>query len=189
MKLLTALLGLLMFSQSAQATTFFGFDFGLVNDQKTITSSNQVSESFYDGNFGVQILNDSSMYLTVGYLYTASVEPLSTTTRATFASNNPYAGIKYNFGKKGLVSLGAYWAPYVLATYTQTAAASEEWSGSGFYGKLMIQPELSPSFQVSMGLGYFNGNYTLKGSAASVSSVTSFSRSVLTPLIGALIKF
>lgn len=175
---------LLAFAPRAHAILTFALDTSIVQDTKTITDSPTVSESFYDGSIGVQLWKDSRLFMTLGYLYSSSKEPLSTSTSATFVSNNPYGGLKVLLGAKNNWAVGAYWVPYLQGSYAQSGSSTEVWSGTGYYAKITAQPELATWFRLNLSLAYYGGSYTSKGSSNSVSTVDSFARAVVIPLIG-----
>ena len=188
-----AKLGLILFYfvliNIAKAEVIVGFDTAVSQDKKTITSSSSLNNLFLDGSVLVSFNQDSNYFLSLGYIYSTSTEPFTSTTSATFISSNPYAGLSYFAGKQHTFGLGVYWIPAGQGTYSQSSSLSESWSGSGFYTKLMVQPELTKYLSLSFSLIYYSATYSSKGSTASVSDVSTFSRTYYSPMVGLKIKF
>lgn len=152
-----------------------------------LTTAPTGSEAVYDGNIAVQIRKDSSFYLVVGYLFASSVIPINATNAASLTSNNPYFGAKYVMFKE-FMAVGVYSAPQVQAIYT-VSGQSETWSGTGVYSKLSFYPKLADWISLELAIVYYSASFNSKSATTNISSVTSFSQSIVAPMIGFKIMF
>lgn len=167
----------------------FGFEAATSQDRKTVSSSSSLTNIFLDASAQASFNQDSKFFLTLGYVYSSSIEPYTSSTSANFVSSNPYGGISCFMGRDRLFGFGAYWMPAIQGSYSQTSTANEFWSGSGFYVKLMAQPEITRFLTINVSLIYYSATYTNKSGTTSVSEVNSFSRTYYSPMVGFNLKF
>lgn len=180
---------ILFFTFETRAGMQFTLLSNFSQDNKTISSSNS-SSTLYDLSTHVFLNKFEKWSLTVGYSGSESQEPLDDSTEATLKTENPYMGLTYFFGKKSIYSIGAYYSPFVRAKYSESSSVEEEtWSGSSFMGRVSVQPLLFNSLRMLLSLTYISSQYDEKGSSATVSDVDSFSKSVLTPMVGISYQF
>ncbi len=181
---LAATFFLVFVSFSAHAQVILGIASSVpIVETKNIDSAPGSSQSTYEGYMMVQLRKESSIFVVMGYLVTTSVNPITATSSATLGTNAPYGGFDYLFGNS-FYSMGLFWAPYVQGNYSRTNTDEEVWIGNAFYGKLGFHPRLSASVQLDLTVAYFSANYTSKSATTSVSSVDSFSQTLVAPTLG-----
>jgi hypothetical protein len=179
-----------MISSLAQADIHVGADFGLIQDQKTITSRDLIQTTFYDASLYLQASRNHPFYLGFEYVYISTTQPNTVaTTTATLTSSNAMAGMKYVLGKKELFSISIMGSPFIQANYQVTGSSSDLWSGSAFATKLSIHPELSSSLKLCVSLVYYSATYTSKSASSGSTTVSGFSRSLIIPTFGLQLNF
>jgi hypothetical protein len=159
-----------------------------MQDNKTITSSNSAS-TMLDFSAHIFLKRENRWAFTSGYFTTQTEEPVDSTTEAVLKTENPYVGMTYFFGKKSLYSVGVYYSPLVKARYSETNTEEETWSGSSTLIRLSLNPIVFGTAMLHLSLTYSSSQYDEKGSAATVSSVESFEKSVVTPMVGISFQF
>lgn len=179
------LLAILFFQNQSGAEIMMGLQTNLSTfNTTTISTAPEASESMIDGYFHVQLVRDSSVYLTLGYLYGSSIKLASATTTSLLTLSVPYGGLTYYFGQRNFFSLGVYASPYIQANYSVAGSDPEIWNGSSFYTKFSLLPILSESFSLQISLAYFSANFNTKVVTTSVSNVSTFNQSIVAPMIG-----
>lgn len=179
------LISILSISIHATAEVMMGLQTNLSTfNTTTISSTPDASESVVDAYFHVQLVRDSGLYLTLGYLYGSSLKVVSATTTSLLTSSSPYVGMTYYFGQRNFWSLGIYASPYIQANYSVAGSEPEIWSGSSYYTKFSILPVLSEFFSLQISLAYYSASYNTKAATTSVTNMTSFTQSVVAPMLG-----
>lgn len=184
----SSLLFILAFPFLAKAEFRIALLSNFVQDNKSIASSNSTS-TMYDLSAHVFLHRENKWAMTVGYYGSQSEEPLDATTEATLKTENPYAGLTYFFGKKSLYSIGAYYSPLVKARYSETNSEEEVWSGSSTLFRFSINPIIYKNLMLHLSVTYSSSSFDEKGSSADVSSVDTFEKSVVTPMVGLSFQF
>lgn len=174
----------LLAAPGARAEVVFGLDAAVpIVDSKNIDDVPTASEASYDGYMMVQLRKESTTYVTLGYRIMTSNAPISATASSTLQTNAPYGGFDWGWGS-GFYTFGLYWSPYIQGDYSRNGGSSEVWIGSAGYAKFSVHPKISGQLHLSLSLSYISANYSSKTSAASVSSVDSFSQSIFSPMLG-----
>jgi hypothetical protein len=173
----------------ALAEMQIGVDFGLLQDQNTISSQSTVSNTYYDLTVYLQALKAYGLFLGLDYAFISSSQPVSAAATATLSSSNPLLGAKYFFGKDKIASITIAGSPLVEATYSVTGATSDVWSGSAFLTKLALHPNISKSVKVSLAIVYYSATYNSKSSTSSSTTLAGFSRTLLIPTMGLQFAF
>ena len=178
-------IALLVFSNPARAKFNIGTDFGIIQDQNSLSSNSLDQKSYYDFNLYIKALERMNLYFGAEYLYISSLEPKDTSAVANIVATNILLAAKMQFGKDGLYSLTLAGSPTVQATYKVSGASSEQWTGSAYLARLSLQPEIYKHIRLVAAITYYSATYTSKSqSTSSLSSQTNFSRSLFIPSVG-----
>lgn len=190
---LFSLLGVLNFAVVARAAGNSNFrtsaEAGYLTDTQGLTSTKTTKVS-YDFAASYTPSKDGNLSFNIGHLYINSIEPVSANASALLKSFNPYLGLRLSAGDNQLISLSFNYMPYTQASYTQSGLPVETWTGTGYSVKLSLHPKLSDRFDGMISVLYYSAQFTKKtADDGAVTSVSSFSRSYLTPLVGLQIRF
>lgn len=151
-----------------------------------LTKTPKSSDRVIDGFVMVQLQKESSLHLVLGYLSVSSATAISATASSTLVSRNPYYGVYYTFCEN-FCSIGLYTTQSARAVYTETL--SEKWTGNAYYAKIGLHPHLSESIALDLVLAYYYAKFDSRSAATAVSSVNSFTQSVIAPMVGLNITF
>lgn len=162
-----------------------GVESNFVIDNNNINETANSLQTYVDGNIQLGLGYHSNIFLSTGYLYTQRKAAVSSTSTGNLTSGHPYVGITLAFCSDKLVcALSGYYSPYVRAQYSETGSSAETWLGSSYQAKVSLRPRLSESFALMISINYFSASYTVKGDAASVSTVERFQTSTIFPTVG-----
>lgn len=183
------LAGVVMFTATARSQSRVGLDFGTLQENRSSTQLSSIGRTFYDGYLNVGLKKESSLYLSIGYLYINSVENYSNSTYTKMTSTNPYVGLAYQFWNKNFASLivtGAY-SPYAKLTVSE-AAGKESWDGTTLALKFTGSFSMSNKVKLNAGLYYISESFSSRTSG-SLTTKSDFNQSYLMPAIGIALAF
>jgi hypothetical protein len=183
MKLFSILL--ILISGQSFAETRVNFEGNITTDSSTLNTSSAGSKRYVEGAFSFSLYKDASIYFTAGISNLSATDPATASTTSVYNSTTPFGGFTYIFGKaqKRYLSLGAYYAPSVTASYQETGTGTEIWSGAGFMTKLSVHPEISKFIALVVSINYLSSSFSYK-SGTSVSPATSYTRATIVPSAG-----
>lgn len=171
-------------SQAAEAIVRMGLQANLATvNNRDLTEAETASELAGDFFFMAQLQRESKYYVTLGYLYTNSVVPISNTETSSFVSGNFYGGMTA-FLNDGFASVGAFIAPFVQGEYVEGASSPEVWGGSAYMLRFAGHSQLSEHIFLDLSISYYGASFVNRSADNPVSNVDSFSQSIIIPMIG-----
>lgn len=172
------------FPGTSSARINMGFDFGINQDQNTLASKNRFENSVYRGSVYLGISDKSRVLLGFEVSVVNQTYPVSTAATATLTAINPMPGIKFVFGPKDLFSVSFAGSTNIQAGYSLSSGGSEIWNGTGYVGRIILQPELTNHLQLLVGVSYASFTYNVKSATTEASELRAFTRTMLYPSIG-----
>ena len=180
--ILTSLLSL--GTPSADAIVRLGLQANLATvNSRNLTEAETGSELVGDVFFMAQLQRESKYYVTLGYLATSSIVPISETSTSSFTSANFYGGLTAFFND-GYASVGAFVAPFVQGEYSEGDSDPEVWGGSAFMLRFAGHSQLTEHLFLDLSISYYGASFVNRSAESPVSEVDSFSQSIIIPMIG-----
>lgn len=132
-----------------------------------------------------------SWQIELGYVYVDAVDPLSATTEANYTIASPSVGARWNLDKNGVFALSGLLLPSAGLTLSKTGNGSEDWSGVGFLGKVLVQPPLSAHWKLVVSLHYLDVRFDQRLSTNTLPSggASTVSHTFMYPNLGFLFSF
>lgn len=179
----------LFYANGASASIKIGLDFGTLQENRSATQLSSVGRTVYDGYMLLNFKHNFPLFLSLGYLYSDSIENFSDSSFTTVKTSNPYVGLAYQFQSKRTISIftSALYSPFAKATLS-TSAGSEGWDGATFSGKISLSVNISKRLNINTSLYYVNQSFGTRTSG-NITSTNSLTQSYLAPAIGLLMSF
>lgn len=186
---LIVLAALMLSANGASASIKIGLDFGTLQENRSATQLSSVGRTVYDGYMLLNFKHNFPLFLSLGYLYSDSIENFSDSSFTTVKTSNPYVGLAYQFQSKRTISIftSALYSPFAKATLS-TSAGSEGWDGATFSGKISLSVNISKRLNINTSLYYVNQSFGTRTSG-NITSTNSLTQSYLAPAIGLLMSF
>lgn len=175
----------LVFASSARAG-YFVVEGDVFQDSNSLNTSASTTRNVYEGYLNVPLAEKTILFMGVGYLVINASDPATNTATKTLDASM----FEINFGlfldKSRSLKINAVYCPSAAATYSRTdISGSESWTGTAVGGKLSFAPELSTHFAMILSVNYLSMSFDAKSKTSStVSSVNSFTRTIMYPEIG-----
>ena len=189
MRLSIFLIILILFSHHLGFAYFdFGFSGAVTQENKNISTQKTSTKNFYEV-YGLSQLQKWPIHVGIAYMIVSSSNELTETTNEALSSANLYFVMRFGLFKKEPLSLTLYYNPSVQATYSTTGNAADKWTGSGYALQILWQPEITETFRLNGGVMYHSEAYTSKSTTSASSTVESFTRTTLLPVLGMQYSF
>jgi hypothetical protein len=171
-------------SRAADPSLLAELQFNISQDTMANSTTTAGQSSIYLGGIYLRMHPKAKVYLGAEAMSGSSIVKMDATTQAKASSQDVLLGVRYNFGKHEMFSVGAMYGVAAKVSYDLLSATSiEKWSGTSTMFRVGVTPNLRGSLSVLINLNYYSATY-LKETSGDV-----VTRAMLFPTVGLSLEY